>query len=192
MLTPKNEPSTIGLVGLLFGLVGGHYDARMARGRERLIVGAALLFFTMFLAAMLAYNAWLGDRFVNHSVIVDARLVDRIDIQCIGASGGGLLGSGTNTWWVEFPVPEGLHQTRLVHPCDVTPPDFGRGRGYMWMQYDEDNYDRTRVLNDTTAEDSVRPLTLGLIVWVPATAVIWRLWFRRGGTSGTKPVKSAS
>ncbi len=140
MLTPKDEPSIIGLVGLLSGLVGGHYDARMARGRERLIVGAALLFFTVLLAAMLAYNAWLGDRFVNHSVIVDARLVDRVDIQCIGASGGGLLGSGTNTWWVEFPVPTGLHQTRLVHPCDVTPPDFGRGRGYMWMQYDKDNY----------------------------------------------------
>ncbi|WP_203567568.1 hypothetical protein [Aestuariimicrobium ganziense] len=138
------------------------------------------LLFGAMLVASLASNAWLAHRFVHHSETVDARLIERISPpNCLGASGvPGLSGRGANTWLVEFPTRDGLHRTQLVHPCRVTPPDFGRGRGYMWMQYDVDNPDRTRVLNDTTHEDDVEPFALAVAAW----AIIGTWWWRWRGS----------
>ena len=143
----------------------------------------------VWLAAAWA-NAWyVADRFAHHSVIVDATIVRTIQLGCFGARGSGTgMGSGDTIYSITFPHPGGVHATTVTRPCHVIPPDYGRGRGAVWIQYDVDNLDRTRVLNDTGAER--------FVTWGPA----WILgafglaaWSapRRGRTDPPSPTPGA-
>lgn len=134
---------------------------------------------TVFVALVAGAGAiWLGfelrtamnlaDRFAHHSVTVDATITGTVRLGCFGASGIGRgLGSGDTVYAITFPHPGGVHETTVTRPCDVIPPDFGRGRGAIWIQYDVADLDRTRVLTDTTAERTVRVLP------VPILALVW-------------------
>ena len=120
----------------------------------------------VWLAAAWA-NAWyVADRFAHHSVIVDATIVRTIQLGCFGARGSGTgMGSGDTIYSITFPHPGGVHATTVTRPCHVIPPDYGRGRGAVWIQYDVDDLDRTRVLNDTGAER--------FVTWGPAWPGGW-------------------
>jgi len=138
------------------------------------------------LAPLLALGFWVAalyenDRFTHHAAIADARILDS-DLGCIGAMGSP---SSTGVGWrnairyeIEFSYAGGVHTTSVRRPCDVIPPDFGRGRGSIWVEYDVDNPDRIRVQNDPTAAGRVRWLRQLLITVLAAEAFIL-LWRRR-------------
>lgn len=126
----------------------------------------------LLLGAWIASQAWLANRFVHHSQTVDAHIVRTEKLGCFGPIGSGTgIGNGDTVYAITFPHAGGVHSTTVTRPCDVIPPDFGRGRGAIWVQYDIDDLDRTRVLHDTRAEDSVPRLAMVLVAWVAAVAV---------------------
>lgn len=129
---------------------------------------------------MLLNTMYVNGRFLNHSRTVDAVLVERAGpLNCLAAMGSPLIfGKGSNTWVVDFVLEDGsVHRTQLVHHCDVVPPDFGRGRGKMWMQYDVDDPDRTRVLNDDRPGRYIPWQAAGLAVW--GAGLVWGYQRRR-------------
>lgn len=133
------------------------------------IVGSVLM-------VVLITSLWLADRFRNHSVTADATIVETTRLNCISAAGGQGVGRGSNDYRVRFPTAAGVHETIVTRPCRVVPPDFGRGRGAIWVQYDVDDPDRVRVLNDTDAESSIAPVAVALAVDLAALA--WLLLYR--------------
>jgi hypothetical protein len=104
-------------------------------------------------------------RFEHYAVTVDALIIGS-DGGCIGAfgsgGGSGVGGKRAITYLVEFPYRGQPFRTQVVRPCRVVPPDFGRGRGSIWVQYDQDHPDRIRVLNDNEATVNVRLLAIVL------------------------------
>jgi hypothetical protein len=68
----------------------------------------------------------------------------------------------------------------------VIPPDFGRGRGFIWVEYDVDHPDRIRVQNDPTAGARVRWRRQLLVTVLAAEGVIllWRWRQHRTGGPG--------
>lgn len=125
-------------------------------------------------------EARTADRFVNRALTVDAHIVRTVKLGCFGPIGSGTgIGRGDTIYEVTFPHAHGVHTTTVTRPCDVVPPDFGRGRGAIWIQYDVDDLDRTRVLTDTRAEDSVPRLAMVLAAWVTAVVVFWLTLRRR-------------
>ena len=141
------------------------------------------------LAPLLVLGFWLtalyeNDRFARHSALADARILDS-DLGCLGAMGSPSstgVGWGTAiTYEIEFAYGGGTHTTSVRRPCDVIPPDFGRGRGFIWVEYDVDDPDRIRVQNDPTAEARVRWLRQLLVTVLAAEGVLllWR-WRQRG------------
>jgi len=145
------------------------------------------------LAPVLVLGFWLvalyeNDRFAHHSTIADARILDS-DLGCLGTYGSP---STTGVGWrnairyeIEFPYAGGVHATSVRRPCDVIPPDFGRGRGAIWVEYDVDHPDRIRVQNDPTAAARVQWLRQLLITVIAAEGVIllWRWRQRRNPTA---------
>ena len=141
------------------------------------------------LVPLLVLGFWLAalyenDRFAHHAALADARILDS-DLGCLGAMGSP---SSTGVGWrnaiiyqVEFPYTGGTHSTSVRRPCDVIPPDFGRGRGFIWVEYDVDDPDRIRVQNDPTAEARVRWLRQLLVTVLAAEGflLLWR-WRQRG------------
>ncbi len=145
---------------------------------------------------LLVLGSWLSarheaDRFAHHAVLADARITGS-DLGCLGAMGSP---SSTGVGWrsairydIEIPYAGGVHLTTVRRPCDVIPPDFGRGRGYIWVEYDVDHPDRVRVQNDPTAEARVRWLWQLLITVLAAEGVVllW-LWRRRQAAVARRP-----
>lgn len=132
------------------------------------------------LAPLLVLVAWLwslhvADRFAHHAVRADAKITGS-DLGCLVAYGGSGFGSGSIRYDIEFPYAGGTHVTTVRKPCGVTPPDFGRGRGAIWIEYDVDHPDRVRVVNDTSAAD--RAAFLGRLLLTVLTAegvlLLWR------------------
>lgn len=124
-------------------------------------------------------------RFSHYMVVADARILDS-DLGCFGPIGSGTgLGTGTTiTYQVEFRYRAGTHRTEVVRPCDVIPPDFGRGRGSIWVEYDREHPDRIRVLNDHRVEtwaDGLAVVLIGYLVVVAALVIRWRLAQRKTG-----------
>lgn len=103
----------------------------------------------VLLAVSVVHAGHRNHRLAEHAVVVDAEILDS-DLGCITATGGSSsVGGPTITYRVRFPLDDGrLHTTSVVRPCTVIPPDFGRGRGSIWVEYDRDDPDRIRVLND--------------------------------------------
>ncbi|GAA3702127.1 hypothetical protein GCM10022204_18860 [Microlunatus aurantiacus] len=142
------------------------------------------------LLPLLVLGFWLSarheaDRFAHHSVLADARITGS-DLGCLGAMGSP---SSTGVGWrnairydIAIPYAGGVHLTRVTRPCDVIPPDFGRGRGYIWVEYDVDHPDRVRVQGDPTADARVRWLWQ-LLVTVLAAEGFVLLWRRRQSTA---------
>lgn len=143
------------------------------------------------LAPLLVLGFWLtslyeNDRFTHHSALADARILGS-DLGCLGAYGSA---SSTGVGWrnairydIEFPYAGGVHATSVRRPCAVIPPDFGRGRGFIWVEYDVDHPDRVRVQNDPTADARVRWLWQ-LLVTVLAAEGFVILWRRRQRPTG--------
>jgi len=107
----------------------------------------------LVLFGLLVRSAHTAYRFEHFAVVADARIIDS-DIGCFGAYGSGSTGSGgksTITYVVEFLHDGHPYRTSVRRPCDVIPPDFGRGRGSIWVEYDRADPDRIRVLNDERA-----------------------------------------
>jgi hypothetical protein len=142
----------------------------------------------MFGAALLAgacatgYRAY---RFAHFAVTVDALIIDS-DLGCFGAygSGTGMGRKPTITYTVEFPYAGGTHRTTVRRPCDVVPPDFGRGRGWIWIQYDRDDPDRTRVLNDDKDRRRTRNLGVALVAYGSVVLGIVAVRSRTAGHRG--------
>jgi hypothetical protein len=166
---------------------------RIARGRWLWPVVFAL-------APLLVLGFWLAalyesDRFAHHSAIADARILDS-DLGCLGAYGSP---SSTGVGWrssiryeIEFPYAGGVHATSVRRPCDVIPPDFGRGRGSIWVEYDLDSPDRVRVQGDQTVDARARWLWQLLVTVLTAEGVVL-LWRRRqrGPAAGRRPTGAA-
>jgi hypothetical protein len=120
-----------------------------------------------------------ADRFLHHAAVADARILGS-DLGCLGAYGSssstptGL--SGSITYQIEFRYVGGLHTTSVRRPCHVIPPDFGRGRGAIWVEYDVDHPDRVRVQGDDTAEVRARWWRDALFTVLVAEGVLllWR------------------
>ena len=105
-----------------------------------MIVSLAVAGVLVFFLGSAAYTA---DRFLHHSATVDATILETVKLGCFGASGNGTgMGSGTTVWRVSYPHPGGRHETQVSRPCTVIPPDYGRGRGAVWIQYDAENLDQ--------------------------------------------------
>ena len=140
------------------------------------------------LVPLLVLGFWVAalyenDRFTQHSAVADARILDS-DFGCLGAYGSP---SSTGVGWrnsiryeIEFAYAGGTHVTSVRRPCEVIPPDFGRGRGAIWVEYDVDSPDRVRVQGDRTVEARVRWLWQLLITVLAAEGVLllWR-WRQR-------------
>ena len=140
------------------------------------------------LAPLLALGFWLAslyesDRFAHHSAIADAQILDS-DLGCIGANGSP---SSTGVGWrnsisyqIEFPYAGVLHTTTVRRPCDVIPPDFGRGRGAIWVEYDVNAPDRVRVQGDRTVATRAGWLWQLLVTVLAAEGILllWR-WRQR-------------
>lgn len=113
------------------------------------------------LLAGIAAKAYRLHRFAEYGVTADGKIL-RQGMDCF------LTDSGSERIQVRFGVPGGLHTAWVVHPCRVIPPDWGHGRGAVWIQYDRQHPDRLRVVNDTSDLDAIKILTLVLIIWLAA------------------------
>jgi hypothetical protein len=123
----------------------------------------------------IAAKAYRVYRFASEGVTADARILHQ-GIDCFLA-GPGILGnvSGHERMLVVFAVPDGHHSTWVVRPCRTIPPDFGRGRGAIWIQYDRQDPDRVRVVNDRSDLDAIKVLSVVLSIWVLAPLGIRQL-----------------
>ena len=132
-------------------------------------------------------HAFRGYRLDHHGVTVDAKILDS-DVGCFGAIGGGStsIGGSTITYTVRFRTDAGLHVTDVTRPCRVIPPDFGRGRGAIWVQYDSANPDRVRVVNDNSDVRAVQILSVVGGIYLAALMIIV-LVRRRRRRSGVRP-----
>lgn len=124
------------------------------------VVGAVLMLVQI---ALHGYRAYRFDRYARTA---DAQILDS-DLGCIVAMGGGSqsAGSGSITYRVRFPTPDGPHTTDVIRPCHVVPPDFGRGRGAIWIEYLPQDPDQVRVVNDRTDRDAVIVLVVVLALY---------------------------
>ncbi len=135
-----------------------------------------------------SYTAY---RFDHYAETVDALITDS-DLGCIGAVGGGsssgVGGRSSITYAIAFPHRGGMHHTEVVRPCRVIPPDFGRGRGRIWIEYDREQPDRTRVVGDDTAHRQRLGLGIALNVYLVLIVIgCWRLRARRTWSPGSQP-----
>lgn len=150
---------------------------------EYLVDGGLAAFVTISLVVGIVLNLYTVDRFARHGRIADAYITGVPKLGCFGPIGDGTgLGRGSTVYAIRYVHPGGVHETTVTRPCDVIPPDFGRGRGFIWIQYDAEDLDRTRVLNDTSAEDAVVPSSglLGVdLIAVASLAAWWRRRIRR-------------
>ncbi|MFV0453163.1 MAG: hypothetical protein ACK5LS_13155 [Propioniciclava sp.] len=169
---------------------------RLRRDQQWWVVTVAL---GRLIAGFLAWSLYLENRFLHHARTVDARIVETVRTGCFTAAGGSQgRGSGDTVYAVEFLDDGRLIRTRVTRPCRVIPPDFGRGRGAVWIEYDRDHPDRNRVVNDHRVEQSVTAAGIALLGYVAAVglrlawpAIAARLTRGRRGRSsagGTKPV----
>ena len=130
-----------------------------------MLLGLVVLIGVGLLASTVStgYRAY---RFGHFAVTVDALILDS-DLGCFGAYGGGSgMGSKSSiTYTVEFPYAGDTHRTDVVRPCDIFPPDFGRGRGRIWVQHDRDHPDRIRVLNDDRVRFHAQNFGVALVVY---------------------------
>lgn len=136
---------------------------------------AALAIAGVLLGLQLAQSLYLADRFANHAEVADAEITETLQTGCLGAIGMPGTGPGTTVWRVTFPHAGGRHVTTVSRPCNVVPPDFGRGRGAVWIEYDVDNPDLNRVVNDRGAETAVTWLSVGAVAYLGVLAgFAWR------------------
>ena len=113
------------------------------------------------MVAGIAAKAYRAHRFAEYAVTADGTILAQGDHCFLNDS------SGYERIKVNFPVPDGRrHVAWVVHPCWVTPPDWGYGRGAVWIQYDRQDLDRLRVENDTSDVEAIKFLTLALIIWL--------------------------
>ncbi|QGN32165.1 hypothetical protein [Microlunatus sp. Gsoil 973] len=126
----------------------------------------------VLLAAGIAAKAYRLHRFAEYAVTADGHIV-RQGIDCFATD------SGHERILVDFPVPGGRHTAWVKHACRVTPPDWGHGRGAVWIQYDRQHPDRLRVVNDTSDTDAITVLSLVLIIWLGAPLGVRRLFARQ-------------
>jgi len=136
---------------------------------DRSALWTVLLVIPVIMLAAIAKVGFDAYRFEHHAVTVDALIISS-DTGCIGAFGGG-GGSGVGgktsiTYLVEFPYQGQPFRTDVVRPCRVVPPDFGRGRGSIWVQYDQDHPQRIRVLNDNEAAVITRLIAIVLSAYL--------------------------
>ena len=158
--------------------------------RQRIAAALATVALGLALFGLLVSSAVAAYHFHRHAVIVDARILDS-DLGCFGASGSGSTPSGDRssiTYDVQFAVAGSPYRTSVKRPCGVIPPDFGRGRGSIWVEYDREDPERVRVLNDHRAETDTRTLSLlfgayaaGLVGWAVTRAVVQKRGGRRSG-----------
>lgn len=87
-----------------------------------------------------------------------------------------LKSTGYERTQVRFPVPGGVHTAWVNRPCWVKPPDWGFGRGAIWIQYDRRDPDRLRVLTDTSDSEAIKILIAAMVVWVAGAFGIRRLF----------------
>ena len=133
---------------------------------------AALLGLCLVCGAII--TARTAYRFANFAEIADAAIISS-DNGCFGAYGSGSSSMGTRstiTYEVEFTYHGALYRTAVVRPCDVVPPDFGRGRGAIWVEYDREHPQRIRVLNDNRAETQVRRVSAALVGYLVVGAAV--------------------
>lgn len=126
-----------------------------------------LAFVGLVLLAATVSTGYRAYRFAHFAEVADAVILDS-DNGCFGAMGGGGTGMGgksTITYTVEFAYAGGTHRTEVRRPCGTYPPDFGRGRGKIWVQYDRDDPDRIRVLNDDRVRVHARGFGTALVVY---------------------------
>ena len=136
-------------------------------------VGALLIF-------QIGSHAFRAYRLDHHGVTVDAKILGS-DVGCFGAIGSGStpIGGSSITYQVRFPTPGGLHNTEVTRPCRVIPPDFGRGRGAIWVQYDSGDPDRIRVLGDNSDREAAKILAAVAGIYLVGLAIA--VLARRGG-----------
>lgn len=139
------------------------------RADRAVMLGLMVLVGVGLLAATLSagYRAY---RFAHFAVTVDSLILNS-DTGCFGAYGGGsrMGGKSTIIYTVEFPYAGGTHRTEVLRPCDIYPPDFGRGRGRIWVQFDRDDPDRIRVLNDDRVRVHAQNFGIALVVFASIT-----------------------
>lgn len=140
---------------------------------DRAVMLALVVMFGIGLVAATLSSAYRAYRFAHFTVTVDALILDS-DNGCFGAHGGGSgMGSKSSiTYTVEFPYAGGTHRTSVQRPCDVYPPDFGRGRGRIWVQYDRADPDRIRVLNDDRVRFHARNFVVALVIYASAAVAL--------------------
>lgn len=115
---------------------------------RRLFLPVVAAVIVLVLGISLVWNGYQAYRFAQFGVTVDALITDS-DTACL--FGGPGFGRSI-TYQVRFPLLNGgVHEGQVIRPCDIIPPDFGRGRGSIWIEYDRDNPDQTRVVNDNRA-----------------------------------------
>jgi hypothetical protein len=165
---------------------------RPVRPVDRLLALVAVVLVGVALLAATVGSAYRAYRVAHYGVLVDALILDS-DLGCFGAYGSGTgLGSKSSiTYVVEFPYAGGTHRTEVRRPCDVIPPDFGRGRGRIWVRYDRDNPDLVRVQYDD--RDRVVARNAGFVLVAYASAVLGLVAVRRSpGSAAAAPSAPSS
>lgn len=135
---------------------------RLSRSLGRAALIAAILAVAGLMLAGIAAKAYRAHRFAEYAVTADGTILQQ-GLNCF------LTDSGYERIKVDFPISDGRrHVAWVVHPCRVIPPDWGHGRGAVWIQYDRQDPDRLRVENDTSDVDAIKVLTLAVIIWLLA------------------------
>ena len=119
--------------------------------------------------AGIAAKAYHQQRFQD-AVTADGKILNQ-NLTCF------LKDTGYERIHVRFPVPGGEHTAWVERPCWVRPPDWGYGRGAIWIQYLPTDPDRLRVLTDTSDVEAIKVLVAAMIIWVGGAFGI-RLLFR--------------
>jgi hypothetical protein len=133
------------------------------------------------------WSLYVAGRFEHHAVRADAKILDS-DHGCLSAYGSRGSGGGSIRYRIEFAYQGVIHTTTVRRPCDVTPPDFGRGRGAIWIEYDVDQPDRVRVVNDDSVRQRATWLRELLLTVLAAEGIIllWR-WRTRAVSADGGP-----
>lgn len=119
--------------------------------------------------AGIAAKAYRVHRFDEYAVTADGTILEQ-GIDCFATD------SGYERIKVNFAVPGGRRTAWVVHPCRIIPPDWGHGRGAVWIQYDRQDPDRIRVVNDTSDVDAVKVLSTALLIWLAAPFLVRALF----------------